>query len=288
MGSIIAFSGRMRSGKTELAKICERYGYERLYFALPLKNLCASLLGMTLDELNKAKSEGQEIGMVMGEDICARISQETEIPLDIVNGICKGVVIRDVRHMLQFIGTDLIRKYNMDWHVNRIRNMIDKNKNYVIDDVRFPNEKALIDELGGYCWFIVRPTLDNVSNHESETSITWNDCWNKIIINNSTLSSLLFKWETFMGNYEHSCMIREMEFNRMMEKGSCEEITPLSIYDILFISKDLFTYIPMTFDKEHIKNMSMNENKSLIVTYDDDTLEIIDNSLVIEEMKMLV
>ena len=91
-----------------------------------------------------------------------------------------------------------------------------------------------------------------------------------------------------MGNYEHSCIIREKEFNRILEEVSCEDITPLSICDMLFLSKDLFTYMPKTFDKEHIKNMSMNENKSLIVTYDDDTLEIIDNSLVIEEMKMLV
>jgi hypothetical protein len=64
--------------------------------------------------------------------------------------------------MLQFIGTDYIRKYNKDWHVNKIREMIDENTNYVIDDVRFPNEKKLIEDLGGDCWFVTRTTLENV------------------------------------------------------------------------------------------------------------------------------
>ena len=44
-------------------------------------------------------------------------------------------------------------------------------------------EKKLIEDLGGDCWFVTRTTLENVSNHESETSITWKDCFNKVIIN---------------------------------------------------------------------------------------------------------
>ena len=95
------------------------------------------------------------------------------------------VKFKTVRQLLQFIGTDLIRKYNTNWHVNRIRKMIDKNKNYVFDDVRFKNELNLVKELGGECWFIIRPIINNVSNHESETSLTWRDFGNKIIINNS-------------------------------------------------------------------------------------------------------
>ena len=190
--------------------------------------------------------------------------------------------------MLQFIGTDLIRKYNTDWHVNRIREMIDTNKDYVIDDVRFPNEKALVEELGGDCWFVVRTTLDNISNHESETSIKWNDCWNKIIINDSTLSNLLFKWETFIDNYKHSCAIRDKEFNRILENGTEDVITPLSVCDMMFLSKDFFTYIPKNFEKENVKNISMNEDHSVFVTYNDGSMELIENSLNIEELKVLL
>ena len=160
---IIGLCGRMRSGKTEIAKICEEYGYEKLYFALPLKQLCADILDISIDELNRAKNEGIDIGLTIGKDICDILSEETEIPLDVVTETCDGVLLSNVRQMLQFIGTDLIRKYNTDWHVNRIRAMIDENKNYVIDDVRFPNEKRMIEDLGGDCWFVTRTTLDNIS-----------------------------------------------------------------------------------------------------------------------------
>jgi len=283
---VIGLAGRMRSGKTELAKVCEQYGYERLYFALPLKQLCADILKISIDDLNKAKVEKTEIGVTIEKDICELISKETDIPFDTVMEICNGVKIRDVRHMLQFIGTDLIRKYNTDWHVNKIRAMIDKDKNYVIDDVRFPNEKKMIEELEGECWFIVRPTLDNISNHESETSITWNDCWNRIIINDSTLPILLFKWETFISNYIQSCSIRDKEFKRILEDGSKDSITPLSIYDMMFLSKHLFDYVPKTIDADKIKKITMNEDKTAFITYEDDSMELIVNPLNIEDLKV--
>ena len=285
---IIGIAGRARSGKTELAKICERFGYERIYFALPLKQLCADLLDISLDELNRAKAEKYDIGVTIGKDMCEILADETGIPIDIVTKTCNGVVIKNVRHMLQFIGTDLIRKYDMDWHVNKIRQMIDKEKNYVIDDVRFPNEKALIEELGGDCWFITRTTLDNISNHESETSITWNDCWNKIIVNDSTLSILQFKWETFMDNYIQSCAIRDKEFDRILEDGTENTITPLSVYDVMLLSKHFFTYVHKDIDKDKVDKISMNEDKTAYITYKDGSMEVIDNALQIEDLKVLV
>ena len=284
---IIGLAGRMRSGKTELAKICERFGYERLYFALPLKRLCADLLDISLDELNRAKAEKYDIGVTIGKDMCEILADETGIPLDTVTKTCEGVVIKDVRHMLQFIGTDLIRKYNTNWHVDRIREMIDKDKNYVLDDVRFPNEKALIEELGGDCWFITRTTLDNISNHESETSITWNDCWNKIIVNDSTLPILQFKWEAFMDNYIQSCAIRDKEFDRILEDGSENIITPLSVYDVMFLSKCFFTYMHKDIEKDKVEKITMNEDKTVFVTYKDGSMEVIDNPLNIEDLKIL-
>lgn len=288
MGKIISFSGRCRSGKTELAKICERYGYERIYFALPLKQLCADILDVSIDGLNEAKNKNTDIGLLLDDDVCLILSEETQIPIEQVKETCHGKTMHNVREMLQFIGTDLIRKYNTDWHVNRIREMINKEKNYVIDDVRFPNEKALVEELGGDCWFITRTTLDNVSNHESETSITWNDCWNKIIINDSTLPILQFKWETFMDNYGVSCAIRDKEFDRILEDGSETDITPLSIYDMMMLSKSLFTYVKKDIDKDKVSKISMNEDKTVFITYKDNSMELIENALQIEDIKVLI
>ena len=285
---IIGFCGRCRSGKTELAKICENYGYTKLYFALPLKQLCADILDISIDGLNKAKNEQTPIQITIDDDICSTLSEETEIPLETTKEICEGKYLHTVREMLQFIGTDYIRTYNKDWHVNRIKEMIQPNTNYVIDDVRFPNEKRLIEELRGDCWFITRTTLDNVSNHESETALKWQDCWNKIIINDSTLSAFQFKWETFLANYEQSSKIREEEFKKILETNAKDKIVPLSLYDTLLLSKSLFEYVPKFFQPNDIKKITMNEDKTVFITYQNDSIELIENPLIIEELKMFL
>ena len=59
----------------------------------------------------------------------------------------------------------------MNWHINKIKEMINPDKKYVIEDVRFPNEKEMIEELGGENWFVVRPQLSNISHHISEESL---------------------------------------------------------------------------------------------------------------------
>ena len=285
---VIGFAGRMRSGKTELAKICQKNGYKKLYFALPLKQLCADILDISIDELNRAKNENIPIEITIGKDICEILSEETNIPIETTTEICDGKYLHTVRDMLQFIGTDYIRKYNSDWHVNRIREMIEDNVNYVIDDVRFPNEKRMIEELGGDCWFVTRTTLDNISNHESETSITWKDCMNKVIVNNSTLNELLFKWEIFMDNYTRSCAIRDEEFNKILENGLNEDIASLSVLSVLMLSPSLFDYCPKDIEENSVDSITMNEDKSVFIKYIDGSVEMVDHPLIIEDLKIYV
>ena len=283
---VIGFAGRLKSGKSELAKVCEKLGYKKLYFALPLKQLCARLLGLSIDELNEAKNNGTNIDITINNDMCVILSDETGISLDIVKEKCAGKFIPTVRELLQFIGTDLIRKYDMNWHVNKLKNMIDDNIDYVFDDVRFPNEKKMIDDLGGECWFVVRPILDNISNHESETSITWHDCWNRIIINNDTLQMLKFKWESFINSYDNSMKIRNEEFNKILENGFQGKIEKLSPLDMLFLPEDMFTYSPINFSKEEMKKVDILPNNGVKITYKDGTLEFVYNMLNIEDLKM--
>jgi hypothetical protein len=285
---VIGFAGRMRSGKTELAKICQKNGYEKLYFALPLKQLCADILDISIDELNRAKNENIPIEFTIGKDVCEILSEETIIPIETTTEICDGKYLHTVRDMLQFIGTDYIRKYNSDWHVNKIKEMIKNDVNYVIDDVRFPNEKQMIESLGGDVWFISRPTLDNISNHESETSITWNQCWNRIIINDSTLANLQFKWEIFMDNYTRSCAIRDEEFNKILENGLNEDIASLSVLSVLMLSPSLFDYCPKDIDKNSVDSITMNEDKSVFIKYIDGSVEMVDHPLIIEDLKIYV
>lgn len=286
---IIGFAGRCRSGKSALAKICEDAGFEKLYFALPLKQLCADLMDISIDELNKLKNDGTDVGLTIGKDLCTIMSEETDIPYDVVFEKCNGKLINNVRELLQFVGTDLIREYNINWHVDKIREMININRNYVIDDVRFPNELKLIRELGGDCWFIIRPIIDTVSNHESETALNWRDFGNKIIINDAGLELFKFRWETFFKDYKKSLETREKCLktdNIVSLYGKMSE--PLCVLDLLEVSPHLFTYEDRDFNCNDIVKITQEENNNLDIEYKDGTHEIVQNPINIENLKVCI
>ena len=82
--NIIGFSGRMRSGKSALADICEKQGYKKLYFALPLKEMCAKFLNVTIDELNRLKNENIPINISLDDKSVDFFSNETDIPKEMI------------------------------------------------------------------------------------------------------------------------------------------------------------------------------------------------------------
>lgn len=285
MGKIVSFSGRISSGKSELAKICQNKGFEKLYFALPLKKLIADLIHVKLEEINGLKNVEKDYKFNKMDYLF--LSKETHIPYSTVNEEMSKVELKTVRQLLQFIGTDLIRKYNTNWHVNKIREMIDPSRDYVIDDVRFKNELNLIRELGGDAWFIIRPTIDNVSNHESETSLTWRDFGNKIIINDSSLNIFRFRWETFFDNYKTSLEKRNKYINSDCIAKLYGEISePLSVLDILEISIHLFKYKERDFDCENMESVTQNSSGAVHILYKDGTTEVVKNPVSIEDLKM--
>lgn len=289
MGRIISFSGRLQSGKSELAKICQDAGFKKIYFALPLKKLVADLIHVNLEDINDLKNV--EKNYRFGKLDYLFLYRETGIPFKTIEEEMSKVSFKTVRQLLQFIGTDLIRKYQTNWHVNKIREIIrnDKDANYVIDDVRFKNELDLVRELGGVCWFIIRPKIDNVSNHESETSLTWRDFGNKIIINDSSLELFKFRWETFFKNYEKSLAARNKLFNDDCLASSYGKMTePLSVFELLEISIHLFKYEERAFVCDEIKKIVQNEDNSVDIEYDDGSHEIVMNPISIEDLKICI
>jgi hypothetical protein len=49
----------------------------------------------------------------------------------------------------------------------------------------------------------------------------------------------------------------------------------------------MFSYYPKEIDKENIKDIKMNEDKSVVITYKDDSREFVTNKLNIEDLKIL-
>lgn len=291
--NIIGFGGRLGSGKTELANICEQYGYEKLYFALPLKQLCADLLDVTIDELNVLKRNNTPIDITVGKDWVNIIHEETHISFDNINDVIGGKVIHTVRELLQVIGTDVIRKYNFNWHVDRIKSMIEVGKKYVIDDVRFPNEKEMIEQMGGVCWYVIRPMINNVSNHISETSLNWKQFEN-VIVNNKSLKYLKYNWEVFMSKgHDYSLNVRRELYNKIV--GNYHVVENISnitqngeqyfnLKDALFIDEDEFLYTPKFSSNISIQKIEEKE-EYVLVSYFDGTEEIVKNPFLIEDLK---
>ena len=186
---IIGFAGRKRSGKTTLAKYLKNEENAIIItIANFLKYLCCDLMNMSYEELNEKKDNGYTFDVVPDNRWFNIIDKRTHIGIDNIKKELQNVHITSIRQLLQVIGTDVIRKYNENWHVEKMIEEIQsysEDKLIVIDDVRFPNERDAILRLSGEVFFIVRPNSLTISNHPSETALKWhNFTFDKIIINN--------------------------------------------------------------------------------------------------------
>lgn len=206
MGRIITLSGRLGSGKSELAQMCLNHGFERMYFACPLKNMVKDFFNLeSVEQLNLLKTK--KMGTSGTDKKAIEFFTERLYPLCTEEEITKRleVVNEDftMRDWLQFIGTDLIRSYDPDWHIKKTFAMMDPNKNYVFDDTRFPNEIEALIEKGAEAWYVVRNKTDNISNHESETMISLESPYfdnGNIIPNDTVLDIFRNMWEDYLTN----------------------------------------------------------------------------------------
>jgi len=154
---IIGITGPKFNGKNTLGNYFVKLGYIELSFAESLKESCRCIFGFSDDQLYGDK-------------------KETE---DEFWGVSPRVV-------LQYVGTELYREQlaKIMPHIGKniwvecIRRKIllelEKNKkaNFVITDVRFPNEIEMVKELGGKLIRVVRDSVNNTSDlHESERLI---------------------------------------------------------------------------------------------------------------------
>lgn len=195
---IFGFAGRMRSGKGILAHaVEENFDGEIITVADALKKLVIEIIPhvcSNIMELNAVKNRGDILDCGISDKDIKLISDRTSVPYEDVERECKnkGQWV-DVRDMLQFIGTNIIRKYNPDWHVEKlIANIQNSSKDTVcVDDVRFPNERQAIEKLGGTVFFVIRPQSEILTNHPAETSLAWQNFLNKRIIINDSSESVL-------------------------------------------------------------------------------------------------
>ena len=153
---ILGICGFIGSGKNTVADyLVEKYDFVPVSFAAVLKDTCASLFGWDREML-EGKSEESRI---QREQVDSFWAERLKLPCF------------TPRYALQYIGTNVMRDhFHKDIWVIAAEKRIQKYKNVVISDVRFPNEVKMIYRNGGELWMVRRglPEWYDMAYHEPE------------------------------------------------------------------------------------------------------------------------
>lgn len=220
---IIGISGRKGSGKSAVSAQLSESGYQRISFADFLKETCSALSGLTLESMYDvtSKEEPFEVPFIWDEKVCSRLSEIAEIKIPFEG----ERLLWSRREMFQFIGTDVLRNLDPDIHIKKTKERLLTVEKCYVDDVRFPNEKYLIEEMGGITVYIVRPNNYPYSNHPSETSLHWTD-FDHVIVNDRSEETLKRRFKLFLETVERKGSLkrpdRAMLANLLRDKSTSE------------------------------------------------------------------
>lgn len=166
------YSSAPRSGKSTIASYLTEYGFYTVPFAGPIKRMTRTFLiqlGYGPTEIDHYLDTGKE----------------EHLP---------GIRTTP-RHILQTLGTEWGRDcihpevWLMCWE-RAAQQSLDSGVPVVCDDLRFPNEAALIRRLGGELWTISRPGATATKPHASEGGLDDYGFFDRRIINDGTLLDL--------------------------------------------------------------------------------------------------
>jgi len=188
---VVGLSGRKRSGKDTFALRLIENGFTRVSFADPLRALALAVdpwVRVEPDELGHLYGPGC-IPAAPAGDFCRLTTIVKSV------GWEKAKEIREVRRLLQVIGTDGVRNNLGDntWVEVAVRAINEIKGPVVITDVRFPNEAKIVDDLVR----IERPGLAASGDlHISETALD-DFPFSQVIVNDGSLEDLYAKADVF-------------------------------------------------------------------------------------------
>jgi len=165
---IIGLGYKARSGKDTVGEYLKYfYDFHHVYFAESLKTACGAIFKLTNEQLYGKDKEN----------------------IDPYWG-------KSPRELLQTVGTDLLRnQFDRSIWIKSIYKLIQQfpERDYVITDVRYPNEAVAVKKWGGLLIHINRPNKDDIgskSKHSSETSLDDFNNWDFTLQNDRTIKDL--------------------------------------------------------------------------------------------------
>lgn len=151
------YSSTAGSGKSSIAgHLVTHYGFTHLSFAEPLK----AMVGTLLREFGYSLQDAHHM---------THVAKSAPIP-EIDDRL-------DARHLLRTLGTEWGRDcvhpelWLRCWTFRYMQLQLQGVERVVVDDMRFPNEAALLDRFGGQLWKVNRPEADAATAHRSEGSL---------------------------------------------------------------------------------------------------------------------
>lgn len=221
---IIAVSGKRGSGKSTVAEYFTNRDFELKSFAGPLKKLIAEVfeLPMFLLTDQEAKERHQLTLYVQREHVEKLVSLASKLYPITAEQEAKALanlpqdLIQTPRQLLQVVGTDVFRNnIDTEYWLNVFKASI-QGRNYICDDARFENERALIKSLGGFVIGLNRPGMFNQDTHSSE-NVDLSNC-DFVVQNKYNIQDLRSEIDTIFG------LIKELSW------GSQKSGTKLSSY----------------------------------------------------------
>ncbi len=163
---MIGLAGRHSSGKSTVARVLVEKGYEVASFATPLKEALAKSFNWDVASLYDQNLKEAKIEATWNKETHAKFCEivQENLPFEETKNFTSR------REVMQYVGTDLARKHDVNFHVKQFLKKY-KDKKVVCDDMRFPNEVEAVENNNGLSVFIFRPLFQKYSNHISEISL---------------------------------------------------------------------------------------------------------------------
>lgn len=192
---LIGFVGPRGSGKDTCAVIAKEAGIVagKIPFAGPLKRICSEVFGIPLDTFEHPVWKEEPSTFILTEDVLAQIiaCMDEYVPFAGIATFLKCAVefhphtdkvLSSPRHVLQYVGTEIIRAYQPDWHCRaafsplHLKQLdVDMGGTYAVTDCRFVNEHEFLSrEHDAHFHYIHRPEAEAVlayATHPSELEI---------------------------------------------------------------------------------------------------------------------
>ena len=166
---IIGVSGYARSGKDTIAEVLTmNYGFKRLAFADNIRK-AVKVLDPILENGKRVNEMVKEFGWEVTK------------------------AQPEMRRLLQVFGTEVGREmFGENFWVDQVFRQIeaeDRDSNFIITDVRYPNEADLVRKKGGQIWRVSRSVIKPINGHSSEFAMDNYD-FDRVITNDSDIKDL--------------------------------------------------------------------------------------------------